>query len=173
MTWQEDSRTPDVIFEFLSPSTRGNDLGKKKRLYEQTFKTEEYFCFDYFKPFACDSLKGFRLIAGRYQPIQPNEKGWLWSEKLGLWVGTWPGTYKRDQSTWMRFYTKEGDLVLMAAEAQEQRAEAEKQRADFEQQRAEAEKQQAEAEKQRAEAAEEELARLKALLAKQGVDLDT
>jgi Uma2 family endonuclease len=83
-------------------------LGKKKTLYEQTFKTEEYFCFDYFNPEAEDSLKGFRLIAGRYQPIQPNEAGWLWSEKLGLWVGTWPGTYKRDQSTWMRFYTNNG-----------------------------------------------------------------
>jgi Uma2 family endonuclease len=29
VTWQEDSRTPDVIFEFLSPSTRGNDLGAR------------------------------------------------------------------------------------------------------------------------------------------------
>jgi hypothetical protein len=44
-----------------------------------------------------------------------------------------------------KYCTKEGDLVLIESEA----------------------------EKQRAEAAEEELARLKALLAKQGVDLDT
>ena len=47
VVWDEDGHYPDVIFEFLSPSTRQRDLGEKKTLYEQTFHTREYFCYEY------------------------------------------------------------------------------------------------------------------------------
>jgi hypothetical protein len=158
IVWEEEGNYPDVIFEYLSPSTRHNDLGPKKNLYEQVFGTTEYFCFDYLNPEGEDSLLGWRLSSGRYQPITPNEQGWLWSEKLQLWIGKWQGTYDRDKSTWLRFYSEEGELVLTLAEAAEAKAEAEAQA------RAAAEA--------KAEAAERELARLKALLAEQGLDLD-
>jgi Uma2 family endonuclease len=76
-----------VIIELASISTINEDLGPKKRLYEQTFRTPEYFCYNRFH----NRLHGWRLIGGRYQELQPNEKGWLWSEELQLWVGTWEG----------------------------------------------------------------------------------
>lgn len=41
--------------ELLSPSTAAVDKGTKKNLYEQVFKTRDYFVFD---PFAADSLQG-------------------------------------------------------------------------------------------------------------------
>src|SRR5262249_17671389 len=44
IVWEEDGRYPDVIFELLSPSTEQEDLGPKKQLYEQVFRTPEYFC---------------------------------------------------------------------------------------------------------------------------------
>lgn len=153
VVWLEDGRYPNVIFEFLSPTTRQVDLGEKKTLYEQTFRTHEYFCFDYLQPEQQGSLQGWRLDAhGRYQSIAANERGWLWSESLQLWVGLWSGTVLRNQTLWLRFYTPEEQLVLTPAEAERQRAEAEH---------------------QRAEAAESELARLQAQLAERGLQLDS
>ena len=164
VTWEEDGRYPDVIFEFLSPSTRKNDLTTKKKLYEQTFTTTEYFCFDYLKPDAEKTLLGWRLVQGHYQPITPNEHGWLWSEKLQLWVGTWQGTYMRDETAWLRFYTKEGELVLYPAEAEaeaRQVAEAEAKAEAEARQMAEAEAK-AEAEARQVAEAEAEAAKTKA-----------
>ena len=124
VVWEEDGRYPDVILEFLSPTTRRIDLGEKKRLYEQTFRTREYFCFDYLNPSGENSLMGWRLDArGQYQPISPDERGWLWSEELTLWVGRWAGRILRAETLWLRFYTPEGDLVRTQAEAEHQRAE--------------------------------------------------
>jgi Uma2 family endonuclease len=145
VVWQEDGRYPNIIFEFLSPKTRHVDLEEKKALYEQTFGTREYFCFDYLNPQTAQSLLGWRLDEqGRYQSITANEQGWLWSEMLQLWVGRWSGTILRDKTTWLRFYTTEGQLVPTPVEAEHQRAEA----------------------------AEATLARLQAQLAKQGIELD-
>ncbi len=124
VVWEEKGKYPSVIFEFLSPSTRNKDLGEKKRLYEQTFRTREYFCFDYLNPMKDDSLRGWRLgPGGRYQALTANKRGWLWSEELELWVGRWSGIILRDDTVWMRFYTPEGDLVQFSAEAEQQRAE--------------------------------------------------
>src|SRR5947209_5684265 len=44
--WQEGGRYPNVIIEFLSPTTAEEDRTTKKRLYERTFRTPEYFCYD-------------------------------------------------------------------------------------------------------------------------------
>ncbi|MFQ5854987.1 MAG: Uma2 family endonuclease [Anaerolineae bacterium] len=173
VVWMEEGRYPDVIFEFLSPNTRHRDLGEKKDLYKQTFGTAEYFCFEYMNPDAEDSLQGWRLNNGdQYQPIKPDERGWMWSEQLELWVGQWHGIYARDETAWLRFYTPDGALVLTRAEAANEQAEAEHQRAEAERQRAEAERQRAEAERQRAEAVEAELARIQALLQEKGIALD-
>jgi Uma2 family endonuclease len=173
--WDEDSRLPDVIIELLSPTTSGVDRTAKKRLYERTFRTAEYYLYD---P-ETQQFEGWRLGKRRYRAIDQDERGWLWSEELEMWLGTWPGPYLEQTAIYPRFFDVAGNLVLTGreaqsqrAEAEEQRAEAEKQRADAEteraeaeKQRAEAEKQRAEAEKQRAEGAEAENARLKARLA--------
>lgn len=138
VVWMEEGRYPNVIFELLSPKTRQIDLGQKKTLYEQTFRTPEYFCFDYLNPTKEESLMGWRRDArGYYQKIEPDVRGWLWSEELSLWVGRWSGVVLRDNTVWMRFYTPEGELVLTEAEAEHRRAEQEAQRAEQEAQRAE------------------------------------
>ncbi|MCP4016595.1 MAG: Uma2 family endonuclease, partial [Delftia sp.] len=131
VVWEEKGKYPNVIFEFLSPSTRMKDLGEKKHLYEQTFGTGEYFCFDYLNPAKNDSLLGWRLdVLGHYRPITPDKRGWLRSEELNLWVGRWSGSILRDDTVWMRFYTPEGDLVPVSAEAIQQCFEQEAQRAE-------------------------------------------
>ena len=93
--------------------------------------------------------------------MTPDTRGWIWSPSLHLWIGRWEGTYRRDQTTWLRFYDPEGRLVLTSreiAEAALQQAEATKQQAEAAEQRAEAE--------QLAATAEAELARLQAELAR-------
>jgi hypothetical protein len=163
IVWREGMRYPDAIIELLSASTAKEDLGRKKDIYEKVFQTAEYCCYDPEAQF----LRGWRLHQGHYESLTANEKGWLWSVQLQLWLGTWHGKYREYQDLWLRFYDKDGKLVLIASEEAELRAGAQQQRAETERQRAETENQRAESERQRADAAEAELARLKALLAAQ------
>jgi hypothetical protein len=153
--WDEEGRYPDVIFEFLSPSTRRSDQTTKKTLYEQTFRTREYYWYDPFDP---QVLQGWQLHPDHgYQAMTPDARGWLWSPALQLWIGRWDGTYARDHTTWVRWYDPAGRLVLTAEElavVAEQRAAVAEQRAVVAE--------------QRAEAAEAELARLRARLAQLG-----
>ena len=167
VVWEEEGRYPDVIFEFLSPSTRRTDQTTKKTLYEQIFKTREYYWYD---PFDAREFQGWRLDMGNgYRAMTPDARGWMWSSTLHLWIGRWDGTYNRDSATWLRFYDSEGRLLLTSqemADTAEQRAEAAAQRAEAAEQRAEAAEQRAETEHTRALAAEAELTRLRAELAR-------
>ncbi len=132
VVWQEDGRYPDVIVELLSPSTANQDRGAKKDIYERIFKTADYFIYD---PFAADSLEGWHLESSNgYQPLVANERGWLWCQTLGLWLGTWEGQLNREPATgtcaWLRFYDGEGTLVPLPEEAAEDRAEQAEDRAE-------------------------------------------
>ena len=175
VVWEEAGRYPDVIVELLSPSTAAVDRGVKKNLYAQTFKTPDYFVFDPFDP---TEFAGWRLdLTEGYQPLLPNDRGWLWCETLDLWLGTWEGTIDREPMTgvcqWLRFYDRQGNLVPLPEEAAQQQAEQEKQRTEAETQRAEAEKQRAEAETQRAEAEKQRADRLAEKLRELGIDPST
>jgi len=121
IVWEEDGRFPNVIVELLSPTTAPADLGSKKQLYEQTFKTPEYFC--------CDpdtrSLQGWRL--GRhqsYESLSPDGHGRLFSEQLGVWLGLRDGTYQGLTAAWVRLFQSNGHLVPTAEEAERERADA-------------------------------------------------
>ena len=114
VVWEEDGKYPNVIVELLSSSTAKTDKGLKKRIYQDTFRTPEYFWFD---PESLE-LKGFELMRGIYEEIQPDEQGWLWSEQLGLYLGI--------QEKQIRFFTRERQLVLTP----EEEALAVQQRAD-------------------------------------------
>lgn len=146
VSWDEGGRLPDVIVEFLSPSTAKIDRTVKKDLYARTFRTPEYFMYN---P-ATATLEGFRLAGDLYQPLTPNRQGRLWSEQLGLELGLWQGIKLAVETTWVRLYDSKGRLIPTLAEAEGQRADAERRRA--------------EAERHRADAAEAELARLRARL---------
>ena len=128
VVWEEGGRYPDVIIELMSPSTRKIDTGIKKEIYSNIFRTPDYYVFDPFKP---DSLQGWHLDLDRgYQPLIPNENGWLWSSRLKVWVGPWQGAIDGLEVTWLRFYHPEGNLVLLPEETAQQRAEEAEQRAE-------------------------------------------
>jgi hypothetical protein len=74
----------------LSPTTAQEDRTTKKKLYERTFNTREYFLYD---P-DTRQLEGYRLhgING-YEAIEPEQEGRLWSKQLELYLGLWHGQY--------------------------------------------------------------------------------
>jgi Uma2 family endonuclease len=142
VSWEEGGRLPDVIIELLSPSTAEIDRTEKKDLYAQVFQTAEYYM--------CDpetlKLEGLLLEGRIYRPITPDQKGRLWSPRLGAFLGFWHGVWCRQTGDWLRLFHPDGSLVPMKDE------------------RAEEERRRAEAERLRAEAAEAEVARLRTLL---------
>ena len=110
VVWQEDGKYPNLIIEILSPKTADTDKGLKKQIYQDTFRTPDYFWFD------PDTLEfaGFHLVDGEYQPLEPNPQGHLWSQQLGLYLGI-------DQNQ-LRFFTSEGQLVPTPEETAERLA---------------------------------------------------
>lgn len=119
--WEENGKYPNIIVELLSNSTAQTNRGLKKQIYQDTFRTPEYFGFD---PESLE-FQGFELLRGTYHQLQPNEQGWLWSEQLELYLGI--------HEKKLRFFTGEGQLVPTPEEA----AIDEQKRANQEQQRAE------------------------------------
>ncbi|WP_375497097.1 Uma2 family endonuclease [uncultured Nostoc sp.] len=122
VVWEEDGKYPNLIIEILSDSTGDTDKGLKKQIYQDIFRTPDYFWFD---PETLE-FTGFHLLDGEYQPLEPNPQGWLWSQQLGLYLGV--------SQEKLRFFTPEGELVPTPEEVAQQ-AEQEKQRADQEKQR--------------------------------------
>lgn len=160
--WNENLRTPDVVIELASESTRDEDRGEKFEIYRDTLRVPNYFIFDR----ESGELEGWRLERKRYVKLKPDRSGRLFSDELDLFLGAWQGRIARSDTNWVRFFDAQGVLLPTATEFNAERAEAERMRAETEKQRAEAEKQRAESERVRADSAEAEIARLKALLAK-------
>lgn len=128
VVWQEGMRFPDVIIELLSDSTREIDKGEKKTLYERVFHTAEYYLYDPLsQEFICYHLQG-----GRYETIEPDEQGKVYSPSTGLYLAV--------RGEWLRWLTPEGTIVPTPGEL----AELEHARADQAEQRAEQERQRAE-----------------------------
>jgi hypothetical protein len=116
------------------------DRGEKKQIYQDIFRTPNYFWFD---PESL-VLEGFRLVEGQYQAIAANEQSWLWSQELGLYLGVY--------GQQLRYFTAAGDLVPTPEEA------------------AILAQQQLEQERQKREAAEQKLLALQARLEALGIE---
>ncbi|NJN31845.1 MAG: Uma2 family endonuclease [Synechococcales cyanobacterium RM1_1_8] len=140
VVWEEGGKYPNLIIELLSDSTAATDRGLKKQIYQDIFRTPDYFWFD---PQTLE-FAGFHLVDGTYRPLEPNPQGRLWSQQLGLFLGLYPALSPGlspdlapdTESQTLRFFTAEGDLVPTpeeAALAAQQATEAERQRADAEQ----------------------------------------
>ena len=64
--WEEGGRTPAVVFEYTSRSTRKTDQNEKRVLYEQSLRVPEYFLFDPRGDYMRPRLQGYRLAGGTY-----------------------------------------------------------------------------------------------------------
>lgn len=119
--WEEDGKYPNFILEILSDSTANVDRDLKKKLYQNTFRTPNYFWFD---PYTLE-FAGFDLVVGEYQPIESNNQGHLWSQQLELYLGIHEGL--------LRFFTANGELVPTP----EEQAKSEREQKEIAQQKAE------------------------------------
>ncbi|MFM6527595.1 MAG: Uma2 family endonuclease, partial [Dolichospermum sp.] len=93
-----------------SPTTANIDREYKKELYQNTFRTPDYFWFD---PYTLE-FAGFHLVDGEYQPLEENQQGHLWSSQLGLYLGIYQGL--------LRYFTPTGELIPTPEETAEKEA---------------------------------------------------
>jgi Uma2 family endonuclease len=110
VVWEEDGKYPNVIIEILSSTTAETDRGLKKEIYQDIFRTPDYFWFD---PETLE-FQGFQITGGQYQELQPDGRGWLWSQQLGLYLGI--------EQSQLRFFTPQGKLVPTPEEIAERMA---------------------------------------------------
>ena len=126
--WAEEGKYPNLIVELLSNSTQKVDKTTKKQLYQDTFRTPEYF---WFHPETLE-FQGFRLMSSKYQAIEVTEEGWLWSEQLELFLGVRDGK--------LRYVTQDKQLVATPEEratVSQQQLEEERKQKQLAQQRVE------------------------------------
>jgi Uma2 family endonuclease len=115
VVWEEDGRYPNLIIELLlSDSTSKIDRTLKKELYQNRFRTPEYF---WFSPSNLEFM-GYRLIGDSYQEIPVTTSGKRWSEQLQLFLGV--------ENKKLCYFTPEEKLIL----SPDQLARREQQRAD-------------------------------------------
>ena len=106
VVWEENGQYPNLIIELLSDSTARVDRNLKKRLYQDNFRTPEYFWFD---PETLEFM-GFRLQNNQYEEIQLNNQGWRWSQELELYLGVYENQ--------LRYFTANGERVPTPQEAE-------------------------------------------------------
>lgn len=82
LLWRE-GKSPDVVIEITSKTTRREDQKKKWVLYRDVLKVPEYFQFDPTEDYLKPSLQGHRLLNGEYLPVAM-VAGRMPSEILGL-----------------------------------------------------------------------------------------
>jgi hypothetical protein len=141
--WEEGT-IPRVVFEITSEATYAQDAGHKRMVYEQ-LDVEEYFLYDPLGSRLNPPLQGYRLVGGRYEPIESGPSGRLASQALGLELGVvdhWLRLWSPAEGAWLPTFGEQIE-ARRAAEARAEAAES------------------------RAAAAEAELIRLRALLQNQ------
>lgn len=111
--WEEGGKAPDLIIELTSPSTRDADFGEKKDVYEKNLGAKEYFIYDPLE----ERLVGWRLNSRfAFEPIPPDADGRMWSEQLGLWLGTWFGAFQGKENRYLRFFDERGRMIPTSGE---------------------------------------------------------
>ena len=138
VVWQE-SVSPFLVVELLSPGTESEDLGQAVRaidqppgkweVYERFLRIPYYALYDRYH----NNFQAFRLEGTVYQE-QVLTKSQLWFEELDLGLGVWEGPYKNISGLWLRWYDAQGQWVVTEAEQtgqERQNTEQERQRASL------------------------------------------
>jgi len=119
----EEGKTPDLVIEVTSKSTKMDDLGIKKLLYAE-LGVQEYFLFDPLNEYLPQPLMGYLLAKGEYVRMEPS-RGRLSSVVTGLEIGVIEG--------WPRFFDPEtGEPLPIPDEEAEARIRAEQALSDLE-----------------------------------------
>jgi Uma2 family endonuclease len=79
----EEGMPPAAAFEVTSPTTRRDDVVKKRGLYAR-IGVAEYYLYDPLAEYLRPPFQGYHLDDDEYRAIEPAEDGALVSEALGL-----------------------------------------------------------------------------------------
>ncbi|KPA13649.1 protein containing DUF820 [Candidatus Magnetomorum sp. HK-1] len=181
-------KPPELVIEVVSNTVGGEKTIKKQKyakmgvLYYVIYDPDEFI----YKR----KLHSFKLKGQSYEHMTSNNSS-CWLEKIGLGLVIQNGIYDLFEADWLRWYDEKGNILKTGQElaalgekhtalekeransekkranSEKKRANSEKKRANAEKKRAESEKKRADSEKKRADLAEQELERLKKLLADQ------
>jgi len=142
-TPQLQGEIPVIVMEFIS-DTEGTEYSAKPTyppgkwfFYERILKVPNYIIFEpnngNFEMYRLDKTEQYILR-------EPDENQLYWIAEMNLYLGVWQGTRENRTGNWLRWWDKQGNLLLWGselAEQERQRAEQERQRAEQERQRAE------------------------------------
>lgn len=112
----EEGKSPNVVIEVTSRSTKNEDTSHKPDLYAR-IGVQELFLYDPTSEYMTTPLQGFRLRDGKYDMIAPDETGRLECRELGLRLGLEDGRL-------VLFDSQTGEKIQTQSEAAEARAAA-------------------------------------------------
>ena len=107
-------------------------------------------------------LEVYNLVNGFYRQMKPNERGHYPIKSLGVELGLWQGSYQNQTQVWLRWWDREGNLLLLGSEraeletARAQKAEREREEEALARQQAEREREEEALARQQAEQQREE-----------------
>jgi hypothetical protein len=132
VVWEEDGLAPNAIIELTSESTEHIDRGPKMRIYGRLLRVPSYVIYD---PYSArlDAYR-FDLDHDHYEPVEPDARGYVRCEPLGLYLGVAPGYLHqyREEAPWLRWFGDGGKMLHLASElldAEAERAAREAERA--------------------------------------------
>ncbi len=155
----EFGKVPDVVVEIVS-NDEGGELDTKMRRYRQ-MRIPYYVVYDPDHELSPNTLLSYELRGDLYIPLRRH-----YFEAVGLGVVEWTGVHENLETTWLRWCTKDGQLVPTS----EERAKVEEQRANDAAKRAKAADKEKKAADKRAEDADKRAERYAAKLRAAGID---
>ena len=114
----EEGRSPDVVWEVTSRSTRRKDMGFKMQTYAR-IGVQELFLFDPTADYLRPPLQGFRFVDGQSGPIAPAADGALECRTLSL-------SLRLESGSLTMFDAATGERLLTEAESERAAREAER-----------------------------------------------
>lgn len=159
----EEPHAPCFVVEITSKTTRKRDEFIKPRIYAN-IGINEYFLFDPRSDYLDPPLQGHRLDGTDYVRIEPDARGRLTSEEIGITLRLDEDgeLVMEDRVTGERLLTEGEAIHAEYTAAEERRREAEERQSQAERER--------DAERAAREAAEAELAQLRRQLGKDSPD---
>jgi Uma2 family endonuclease len=109
--WQEYV-APLIVLEFVS----GNGSEERDKtpitgkfwVYEQAIRVPFYGIYEVKKA----SVEMYQLVRGRYELLPANERGHYPIEAMGVELGIWQGRYQNLELPWLRWWDKQGNLLV-------------------------------------------------------------
>jgi Uma2 family endonuclease len=159
----EERRRPSAVIEITSRKTKREDQKDKFVLYRDTLKVKEYFLFDPRAEYLKQALKGFRLRAGQYVPIEevdgrlPSKVLDLHLQRNGRELRFWNPATK----TWLPTPDELREMAQAECDLAEQERDLAKREVEFERYKRELAEKETEIQRLKSAQAEAEIERLR------------